>query len=282
MAISNWLLSLTLSLGAGGFKVATSPGVEQIPGFPELLSREIGRSFVGTALAKGTGYPVEPGYYVTMTRKQLRVLDKAELALQDGKPGKPVVAAQCRSGCDVAYWTLFSGLWRDSQRSDERARYVHPRRVLWALEKELDAQSFLDSAYAALETWPQATLPAMYVLFDAGPGGVRSRQFRLMPPAGVDTATQSATLEFRIRVYPGQEYELSARAPGFALGGKKSGVSRLSERLSQVKRRYPGKRAVVLEPMPGTTIGDLSTVMDATLELFPEVVLDRQKASTGR
>lgn len=275
-----WMLSLSLAGPAGAttpakaLKVATSPGVEQLRGFPELLSREIGHSFQGATLARGTGYPVEPGYYVTMTRERLKVLDKAELTLKDGQTQDPALSGQSRAGSSAAYWTLFSGLWRETQRVDQRSRFVHPRRVLWALEQELPLQSFLDSAYAALETWPGATLPAMYLLLDAGPGGVRSRQFRLMPPGGVDTASQSAALEFRIQVFPQERYAFSARSSGFALAGDKKGLTSLSAKLSQVKRRYPGKRAVVIEATPGTTVGDLAKVMDATLELFPEVILD--------
>lgn len=280
MTTLSWMLSFSLVALAGtntqakAPKVATSPGMEQLRGFPELLSREIGRSFKEATLARGTGYPVEPGYYVTMTRERLQVLDKAQLPLKEGQTQDPAIAGQSRAGSSAAFWTLFAGLWRESQRVDQRARFVHPRRVHWALEQELPLKSFLDSAYAALETWPGSTLPAMYLLLDAGPGGVRSRQFRLMPPGGVDTAAQNSALEFRIQVFPQERYAFSARSSSFALAGDTSGLTSLSAKLSQVKRRYPGKRAVVLEATPGSTVADLAKVMDATLELFPEVILD--------
>lgn len=278
MSVSALLLSLSLALAPDAFRVATTPGIETLAGFPELLSRELARAFDGSKLVNGTGYPVEPGYYVTMTPDKLGVLDRTSLQLQDGRPKKAQIASQCRSHCDTALWNLFSGLWSESQKLDARARYVHPRRVLWASAETLDVQSFLGAAYAALETWPQSSLPAMYLLFDAGPGGVRSRQFRLMPPGGVTTASQSAALEFRIRVYPEQRYEFAAQSSQFRFGGTKSGASALQAGLTEVKRRYPGKRAVVIEPMAGTKMSDLAVAMDATLELFPEAILDSAAA----
>lgn len=278
MSLTSLFLSLNLALAPGALRVATTPGIETLAGFPELLSRELSRAFEGKKLVNGTGYPVEPGYYVTMTPNKLQVLDRSSLSLRAGRPAKPRVAPDCRSHCDVALWTLFSGLWAESQRLDARARYVHPRRVLWASSGELDSRSFLGAAYAALETWPQSTLPAMYLLFDAGPGGVRSRQFRLMPPGGVTTASQSAALEFRIRVYPEQRYEFAAQSPQFRFGGTKTGADALQAGLTEVKRRHPGKRAVVIEPMDGTTMSDLAAAMDATLELFPEAILDSSSA----
>lgn len=274
MSVSALFLSLSLSFAPGAYRVATTQGIETLAGFPELLSRELVSAFGASKLVQGTGYPVEPGYYVTMTPDKIQVLDRASLKLDAGRPAKPEIASQCRSGCDAALWNLFSGLWRDSQTHDARARYVHPRRVLWASSGDLDAQSFLGSAYAALETWPQSSLPAMYLLFDAGPGGVRSRQFRLMPPGGVTTASQSSALEFRIRVYPQGRYEFAAQSSQFPFSGSKKGSDALQTGLTEVKRRYPGKRAVVIEPMPGATMSDLAAAMDATLELFPEAVLD--------
>lgn len=274
MSFSALFLTVTLSLAPMKFQVATTSGIETLAGFPELLSRELARFFEKSKMVKGTGFPVEPGYYVTMTPKKLQVLDRARLDLRDGRPVNAKVAPQCRSGCDAALWNLFSGLWHDSQAHDARARYVHPRRVLWGLSGELNALSFLGTAYAALETWPQSSLPAMYLLFDAGPGGVRSRQFRLMPPGGVTTASQSAALEFRIRVHPGQKYEFSAQASQFGDAGVKRGVAGLESGLMSVKRSHPGKRVVVIEPMPESTMSDVAAVMDATLELFPEAILD--------
>lgn len=274
MLLTSIFLSLGLALAPGPFQVATTQGIEMLNGFPELLSGELARAFDKASLVKGTGFPVEPGYYVTMTADKIQVLDRSSLALKAGSPSQPKRAPQCRSGCDAAMWTLFSGVWQDSQKHDARARFVHPRRVLWASSADLNAESFLGSAYAALETWPQSTLPAMYLLVDAGPGGVRSRQFRLMPPGGVATASQNAALEFRIRVFPDTRYEFAAQSPQFSFSGEKTGVDGLKSKLTEVKRRYPGKRAVVLEVMEGTTMSDLALVMDATLELFPEVVLD--------
>lgn len=274
MLLTAFLFSLSLVGTPSTFQVATTRGIEMLPGFPELLSGELERSFGEAKLVRGTGYPVEPGYYVTMTSDRIQVLDRTSLDLDNGRPVKPQQASQCRSHCDAALWNLFSGVWRDSHRNDLRARFVHPRRVLWASSSELDAQSFLGSAYAALETWPQSTLPAMYLLVDAGPGGVRSRQFRLMPPGGVSTASQSAALEFRIRVFPNARFELAAQSPQFRFSGVKDGASALLGGLTEVKRRYPGKRAVVIEPMDGTTMSDVVVAMDATLELFPEAILD--------
>lgn len=274
MSLTACFLALTLSVAPVQFQVATTPGIETLAGFPELLARELARAFDNTKMVHGTGYPVEPGYYVTMTPDRIQVLDRSSLELRGGRPVKPKIAGQCRSGCDTALWNLFSGLWRDSQAQDARARFVHPRRVLWAVSGDLDAQSFLGSAYAALETWPQSSLPAMYLLFDAGPGGVRSRQFRLMPPGGVTTASQNAALEFRVQVHPQGKYEFTAQSPQFGFSGVRQGADALQAGLVNVKRRYPGKRVVVIEPMSGTSMSDIALAMDATLELFPEAILD--------
>lgn len=276
MTMISWMLGcsmLALSAGQAQPRVASSPSSEQISGFPELLAREISRAFQGSALAKGTGYPVEPGFYVSMTKSAFRILDSAQVALKEGKPEDTRIAADSRSQCPVAYWNAFSKVWRDEHRSHARTRFVHPRRILWAAEAGLPARSLIESAYAALETWPQASLPALYLLFDAGPGGIRARQFRLMPPGGVDLASQQAALELRIRILPNQVYELSAHAGGFAFAGRKSGLSSLSSRMSEIKRRYPGKRAVVIESAPDSSVQELAEVMDATLEIFPDVIL---------
>lgn len=276
MTMISWMLGcsmLALAAGQAQPRVASSPSVEQIAGFPELLAREISRSLSGSDLAKGTGYPVEPGYYVSMTMSAFRILDTTEIPLKKGRIVDTRVAAESRSQCPAAYWNAFSKVWRDEDRSHARTRFVHPRRILWAAQAGVPAQSLISSAYAALETWPQANLPALYLLFDAGPGGIRARQFRLMPPGGVNLASQQGALELRVRILPNQVYELSAHAGGFAFAGRKSGLNSLSSRMSDIKRRYPGKRAVVIESAPESSVQELAEVMDATLEIFPDVIL---------
>lgn len=276
MTMISWMLGcsmLALTAGQTQTRVASTPSTDHIAGFSELLAREINRAFQGADLAKGTGYPVEPGYYVSMTKSAFRILDAAEIPLKEGRIEDGRISAECRSQCPVAYWNAFSKVWRDEDRSHARTRFVHPRRILWAAAAGLPAQSLIQSAYAALETWPQANLPALYLLFDAGPGGIRARQFRLLPPGGVNLASQQAALELRIRILPKQVYELSAHAAGFAFAGRKSGLNSLSTRMSDIKRRYPGKRAVVIELAPDSSVQELAEVMDATLEIFPDVIL---------
>lgn len=268
------LISLILSISGPAVPVATSGGYEQLPGFPELLGRQIETQLTSARLPRSTGYPVEPGVYVTLTPDKMYMMDREVLALKEGRLQDRRVARACTSPCSFAFYAAFSDLWFRLKQSAKRSRYDHPTRILWAVDQDLPASTWIDSLYSALETWPRATPPSMYLLANAGPGGVRARHFEVMPPQSTFSAQLQSALELRVRVSGQERYQLSARASDFPYTGSVQGRKALQAKLRLVKQRYPGKEVIVVEAQKGATVQDLAWVMGDSLQLFPHVIVD--------
>lgn len=254
---------------------ATADGYEQLSGFSEVLSVQIEKAIGTGKLPDATGYPVEPGVFVTMSLDEVRIFERPVASLKNGRVDEKKIAKSCRSGCPWAFWAAFSDQWRRQARTRARSGFEHPKRILWACHENLPAHTMIQSAYAAMETWPESNPPSLYLLTNAGAGGTRARFFYLMPPEGLPKIETDIALGLRVHISSGGQYRISARSGAFAFAGDVQGISALTHQFGEIKRKYPGKDSLILEVEPDVTTQELATVMGASLELYPRLILSQ-------
>ena len=279
----SYVLSLALSLGLGasslsGANLMQDPGdggqktYEQLEGFVGIVVKQINRSFGTERLPAANGFPVEPGMYLTVGSSQMTVFDRVGATLQGGQPADSTAAAECKSGCSRAYFDALRHAWLDLLNEGAAIGDEMPNRVLIGADAAIPARSFIDAAYAAAESRPGG-VPSLYILLNAGPGGLRARNFFLVPPGGMRLTAATNALGLRIVVKGGQQYELSSADGRSVTKQTINSAQALGEALSAVDRRFPSKDAVVLEAAGSATVGDVVQAMVVTEERFPIPIL---------
>ena len=277
----NQLLIFALSLGFGA-SVTTGTSVhdgtvvnktyDELEGFKGVVVKQINRIFGTDRLPAANGYPVEPGLYLTLGANQMTVFDRVGASVQGGVPVDTTRAAECVSGCTGVFFDALRFTWLELIKEAAAIGDEAPTRVLIGGEATLPAKAFIDLAYAAAESRPGA-VPSLYLLLNAGPGGLRARIFYLVPPGGMRLNAATSALGLRIKVQGGSRFEVSS-ANGRAV--KKTsivGTSNLGAYLVKLDRQFPSKDAVVLEATGDASLGDLVEAMVATEERFPIPVL---------
>jgi hypothetical protein len=113
----------------------------------------------------------------------------------------------------------------------------------------------------------------MYLLLNAGPGGLRARAFFLVPPGGLALSSATGALGLTVEVKGGGNFEVSS-ADGRTVQRKSiQGAEALTAHLAKLDRQFPSKDAVVLEVTGSATVGDLVQAMVVTEERFPIPIL---------
>ena len=271
-------LALSLILGASATTVAEEPvqgsgkTYEELEGFVGIVVNQINKTFGTDRLPAANGFPVEPGIYVTLSGTQMTIFDRVGTTLSGGVPQDSTVAAECKSGCSRAFFDPMRRVWLELLNEGAAIGDEAPNRVLLGADSNLPARSFLDAAYGAAESRPGG-VPNMYILLNAGPGGLRARNFFLVPPGGIRLSSASNALGLRIVVKAGGLYEVSSADGRSVKKQSVNGAEALRQVLLGLDRRYPSKDAVILEVADGATVRDLVQTMVVTEDKFPIPVL---------
>lgn len=273
------LFTLALTLGLSGANAAQVPGedgvaktYEQLDGFAGVVVKQINKVIGTDRLPAANGFPVEPGMYLTLGSNQMTIFDRVGATTAGGVPQDTTVAAECKSGCSRAFYDSLRRTWLDLRNEGAAIGDDMPNRVLIAAEATLPARAVVDLAYAAAESRP-VQVPSLYLLLNAGPGGLRARNFYLVPPGGLRLSPGTNALGFKIVVKGGGSYELGSANGRSVAKQEINGKEALDAVLSRLDRQFPSKDAVVLEVAAGASVGDLVQAMVLTEERFPLHVL---------
>jgi hypothetical protein len=107
----------------------------------------------------------------------------------------------------------------------------------------------------------------------SSPGrGLRGQPFFVLPPQGLRLDQGAAALGLQVR-FGRAGFTISAEDPQFNRDQRTSNAGALRAALREVKKRYPGKQAIVLIPDETVTVADLVQVMVAVRADFPRIVL---------
>lgn len=252
--------------------------VEQLPGFDALLINQLNATIGTENLPAALGYPLEPGMFATLGLDGFQIYDDEPIALQAGRLGDRTLAPNCRSGCSKAFFDAFQLRWLAAAVESVGVTVEIPTRVLFAAHAQLPALTLIDAAYAAGETRPVQP-PEFALLLNSAQRGIRSQRFFLVPPDGL-VLGQVAALGLRV-AFDEQGFVVSGNDPGLAGARRVPDSQGLLAMLRWVRKRHPGKVALVLEPSETTTVADLVAVMTAArTEDFTEFVLQGRPEMT--
>ena len=201
----------------------------------------------------------------------LLIFDQPAAKLQGGRTADPTIAAECRSECPAAFYDAFQRTWLEAAIESTTFAVEIPQRVVMAVHRELPAATLLQVVYAAAETRPVQP-PQLALLVNNTRGSLRAMDFFVLPPEGIELRQGSAALGLTIEVGPGS-YEVGAADLGYGRKNRVGTPGELLPLIRGVKKRYPGKETVIIEPKGDVTVREVIAVANAVSEEFPRLVL---------
>lgn len=249
----------------------TTAQFETNQGFNTVVINHVNDVMGTEMLPVATGGSLEPGVFVTIAPDKLQIADRTVADLNAGRPQDSTIAGECRSRCAAVFYDAFARAWLEAAVESTAFAVEVPSRVVFAAHRDLPAASLLEIAYAAAETRPIQP-PQLTLLTNNTRGSLRARTFFLIPPQGIELRQGSAALGLTIKVSPGR-YEVSAADRRYARTHEVGDFARLKALGREIKKRYPGKRTVILVPEGGVSVQELMQVATAVGEDFPRVVL---------
>ncbi len=245
---------------------------QTLQGFDAVLLTQINALFGSENLPVASGGPIESGIYVTVSPQQLLIFDSKVADLDAGVVPPGPASRECKSGCKALLWSAFREVWL--RALDEAQAYVLevPNRIVFAAEASVPAKTIVELGYAAAETRPGEP-PYFSLLVNGGNAGLRARNFYLLPPGGLRVSPGDNVLGLRVKLGPGESFQLDAAHPRFARTVEGTGWKQLATELAQVKKAYPNKDAIIIDVGDDATIGDVVMAMLAAQKHFANVVL---------
>jgi len=260
----------TLALAATIW-MAPGDGFEQLAGFSTVVVNHVNDALGTENLPVGVGVTVEPGVFVTMPLDRMQIWDTDVLRLEQGRLTDTTGASECASGCPAAFFDAFQRTWLELAVEASTFNVEIPARVLFAPHHETPAVTILQAAYAAAETRP-VQVPYLGILVNSSRGGLRTVPFSLVPPRGLEMRPGSAALGLTIHMEGSTLAIGSAESRDNALR-RVASVAALPPVLREIKKRYPGKEAVIIVPDQKATIGEVIRLATVCSEEFPRLVL---------
>lgn len=260
------LVGASLALGMGVLAVQAQPAddaserpqAERLQGFSTVVINHVNEVMGTEQLPVGNGGALEPGVLVTVAMDRVQVFDRGVIPLQAGLLGDSTVAGECVSGCPAVFYDALQRTWLEAAVESTAFAVEVPQRVLLAVHRDIPAGTLLQVAYAAAETRPVQP-PRFALLTNNTRGSMRALPFFLVPPRGLQLRQGSAALGLTVEVSPGR-YRVSATDPRYAREHEATSPGQLQKITRDIKKRYPGKEAVILVPRDGVTVGEVMAV----------------------
>ncbi len=267
------ILALILALSNGPASDAEpassrTSGFETLTGFSTVLLAHINATLASENLPVGMGVPVEPGVFVTLTRDRAMVFDESIVML--GKQ-RMVPAPECKSGCSSSFFEAFQRLWLDLAIESQALELQLPGRVLFAADALAPAHVLIDLAYAVAET-RMGQPPQMAIVLNAGPAGLRSLPFFLLPPEGLTLRFGDRALALTVTV-EAAAFVLRSADPRMSRDIRVANRSELDALLRDVRRQHPGKTSIIIEAGRDATVKDVVGLALHVREEFTTLVL---------
>jgi hypothetical protein len=244
---------------------------ERLPGFSAVVLSHVGQTMGLDVLPAANGFPLDPGLFVTIGLDRVWSADRDVSPLQNGRVPDTVAAQECANLCPASLYDAFQAEWLAlAIESTQRAVEI-PGNVVIAAHGRLPVTTLLASAYAITTSRPLR--PPSLSLVLASPGrGLRGQPFFVLPPDGLRINQGSAALGLQVR-FGRTGFSISAEDPQFNREVRAANSSALRTTLREVKKRYPGKQAIILLPDETVTVADLVQLMVAVRADFPRIIL---------
>lgn len=267
---------LAASLGWLGPAPAPASGFEQLRGFTTVVVNHVNAALGTENLPAAVGFPVEPGLLVTIPMDRVQLFDRDVIGLQAGRLADTTVAPECRSGCPAAFYDMFQERWLEAAVESSNFGVEMPTRVIFAAHHDLPALTLVQAAYAASETRP-VNPPALSILVNSDRAGLRAQRFFLLPPTGLELRPGSAGLGLTVDVSMGR-YVVSSADARYKNRTEHDKLEKLALQARELKKRYPGKEAVILVPDASATLDEVLRVVAVLSPHFPQIVLSLGQA----
>lgn len=244
---------------------------DRTPGFGSVMVRHLGDSIGIDVLPDGEGSTITPGLFVTIGLDKLWVFDREIGQLDQGRSRDRTAAAECARRCPASLFDAFQAEWLALAIEATQRAVEIPSRVVIAAHNRLPASTLLETVYALASSRPLR--PPELTLVLGSPGrGLRGQSFYVLPPQGLELGQGSAALGLQVH-FGRTQWKIKAEDPQFVRELKADSTARLSAALREVKKRFPGKSAIVLVPDETVSVGDLVATMIAVRAEFPLIVL---------
>ncbi len=240
-------------------------------GFTSVVINHLNRTLGTENLPSANGGPVDPGVFVTLTMSGMQIFDFDVVPLHDGVVPDPAPAPECASGCPAAFFDLFQYHWLKLAVESATMGVELPTVVAFGADPKLPVRTLLQVAYAAAESRP-ITPPTFSLFVNSPRQGLRAIPLFLIPPRGLELPQGSAALAFTIEAGP-DGFVMSASSPDFSSPRRTRDLRNVESFAHAVKKKFPGKETVIIEPKEGFTIGELVRLITLLREEFPRVVL---------
>ncbi len=245
--------------------------LDRITSFSSVVVNHINSSIGTESLPQGVGEAVEPGVFITIGRDKIQVFDQDAAALRDGVVADAGAAPECRSGCPAVLFDAFQYAWLKMAVEASYLDIDIATRVLLAADANVPAQTLLMTAYAVAETRPGA-VPTLSILVNMAGRGLRAQPVFLLPPEGLELQQGSAALGLTIE-FDSTGFVVSGSDATIGGGKKGTSVADVRQILAAVKKRHPGKDAIILVPRAGVSVGQLMALVQAISASYPRLVL---------
>lgn len=268
----HWLALMALLLGPSAQSDAPpADPITRQSGFTSVVINHLNRTLGTENLPSANGGPVDPGVFVTLTMNGMQIYDFDVVPLQNGVIPDATPAPECASGCPAAFFDLFQYHWLKMAVESATMGVEIPTIVAFGADPNLPVQTLLQVAYAAAETRPVAP-PTLSLFVNSPRQGLRAIPLFLIPPRGLELRQGSAALAFTIEAGP-DGFLMSASAPDFTTPRRARDLRNVETFARAVKKKFPGKETVIIEPKGGITVGELVRLITLLREDFPRVIL---------
>jgi hypothetical protein len=254
-----------------GAEPTTARGFDRLPGFEEVVAAHAESVLGQDALPRGKGVPVEPGLFVTIGPEKVWAYDEEIATLKGGVFDERQGAPECDGRCPASLFNKMRSLWLAlAIESTQRAVEI-PARLAIVAHRSVPARTMLQVVYAVAASRP--VRPPDLSLLLASPGrALLAQPFHVLPPEGLSLPQGSAALGLRIEFGRGR-YRIDAADARYVQDTTVSDLGRLVAAIAGVKKRHPGKEAIILVPDDSVTIAELVAVIAAVRAEFPRIVL---------
>ena len=246
-------------------------GTQPLADFAPVLSQHLEKVLGVRNLPSGMGMPVGPGVFVTITPQRVQIFDANVATLTGGRAQDPQPSPDCKTGCPAVFFDALQRAWMDLAIEARGLQLEVPEQVLLAGHRDVPASTVVELAYAAAESRPIKP-PSIQIVVHGERSGLRMQRVYLLPPQGLAMSERAATLGLTVRVAPGQ-YTVGAASRSFGRTLVAGSLQELRAILRDIKKHYPGKEAIILEPGQGVALGELVRVIETVRDDWSSIVL---------
>ncbi len=244
---------------------------ERLPGFSAVVLSHVSIVLGVEALPGANGFPLEPGAFVTLGLDRVWAADREIATLVEGRIADTVAAPECGDLCPASLFDAFQAEWLALAIEATQRTIEIPSNVVIAAHGRLPVSTLLASAYAIATSRPLRP-PSFSLVLSSSGRGLRAQPFHIVGPRGLRLSQGAAALGLRVR-FGKDRIAVSAADPRYNRTLRGRDFTGLRTMLRDVKKRYPGKQAIVLVPDAGVTVAELVDLMVAVRAEFPRIVL---------